>query len=556
MTTRVCLLCALLCGTAAGVPFSALRFASEYSTPSNWPGMRAALAANPRAFDEVWMSTGITFPKLAWHADRARQCAAVADDLRKLGIVPSIEIQTVLGHGDALLGAGDCSGQTWSTWVGSDGTVAKRCSCPSDPALCAYFVRVAELHAAWKPGSIWLDDDFTLKCHAPVRPGANPLMGCFCDRCIGIFSKREGREWTRAELDRSLRTDATLMTRWLTAQAGVFARVAREIAAAVHRISPDTVFGYQFGGTGAPAIAHGLYEGSGHPVRLRPGSGAYWDTDAHEQIEKAYELQVVAAPYGRPEWVESICPEIETCPRTFCSRTPQGLILEAFENLSLGMDFISMFAADARTDESPDFYRTRLFPRLDAARPFLEGFRDANRGAKPCGFTVANDVPAKLVACRGVPIVPRNGRSLGALPDVLSISVRTAGSAWIGGLTQETRVMQCASSMSLEAFYRRCDETVQGRLPVLFEKAAMAFVVPNVREDGSLATVAFVNASIDRQDPTPVRLRGVPASAWSIFWHAPEEAPVRLTFAREGGDVRLTLPRIGAWQCGYLSFGD
>ena len=116
--------------------------------------------------------------------------------------------------------------------------------------------------------------------------------------------------------------------------------------------------------------------------------------------------------------------------------------------------------------------------------------------------------------------------------------------------------MQCASSTALESFYRRCDEVAQGRLPVLFEKTVMAFVVPNVRKDGSLATVAFVNASIDRQEPMSIRLRGVPASVRSILWHAPEAEPVRLTFAREGGDVHLTLPRIGAWQCGYLSFGD
>ena len=80
----------------------------------------------------------------------------------------------------------------------------------------------------------------------------------------------------------------------------------------------------------------------------------------------------------------------------------------------------------------------------------------------------------------------------------------------------------------------------------------MAFALPRVRDDGTLVTLALVNCSIDRQDPVAVRLRGVPAAATAAMWHQPEAEPVELGVERCGGEVRVRLPRIGAWACGYL----
>ena len=82
----------------------------------------------------------------------------------------------------------------------------------------------------------------------------------------------------------------------------------------------------------------------------------------------------------------------------------------------------------------------------------------------------------------------------------------------------------------------------------------MAFAMPRVKEDGTLVSVAFVNASIDRQDPVAVRLRGVQTNVQVAVWHQPEAEPVEIGLVRCGGDVRVRLPRIGAWECGYLIF--
>ena len=552
----LCLLSSVLSSGAADVPFCALRFGYRYTQPDKWPEMRVALAKNRAAFDEVWFSTGVSFPPLSWHEEHARQCAVAADDLRKLGIVPSIEIQTVIGHTDAILGSGDCSGQDWGTMVSADGLAAKRLSCPRDPRLIAYFTRVAELHAAWRPGSVWVDDDLSYRNRAPLIRPENNLPGCFCNRCLAGFVKTDGRAWALDELTKAIRADPAVRARWDDYSCAGMGELTRAIAAAVHRKSPETVMGYQYGGRIHPAIPRGLYDGSGLPVRLRPGAGAYWDSDAHDQLYKSYVLQNMLRDVRGEAWIGACCPEIESCPRTFACRTAQGVILEAFENLALGMDFLSMFVADARGDESTVFYADRLFPRLAAAHPFLKGYCDANVGTVPCGFFVSGGNPAKLVACRGVPIAPATGRSLGPLPDVASIKVRMSGSGEVDTRAPEyqTRVMQIASSTGLTNFYARCDQASGGRLPVLFDEAVMAFAMPRVRGDGTLVTLALVNASIDRLVPVTVRLRGVPATAKTAVWHQPEAEPVAIAFERRGGEAHVRLPRIGAWECGYLDF--
>ena len=439
--------------------------------------------------------------------------------------------------------------------VSADGLPAKRLSCPRDPKLIAYFSRVAELHAAWKPGSVWVDDDLSYRNRAPLKKYENYLPGCFCDKCLAGFAKIRGRAWERDELAKAIRADADVRRRWDEYSCAGFGELTRAIAAAVHRVSPETVLGYQYGGDPQLAIPRGLYDGCGKSVRLRPGAGAYWDTDAHLQLDKAYCLQTTLGAARKESWIGACCPEIETCPRTFACRTAQGVILEAFENLALGMDFLSMFVADARTDESTAFYADRLFPRLAAAHSFLKGYRDANAGTRPCGFSVSDGVPARLVACRGIPIAPATGNALGPLPDVKKIPARTAGADWMaGGCGKETVVLQVVSSVALTNFYAQCDNASGNRLPVLFEQAVMAFVMPRVKADGTLVSVAIVNASIDRQDPVVIRLRGVPANVKTAVWHQPEAEPVEIGLARCGGDANLRLPRIGAWECGYLLF--
>lgn len=306
----------------------------------------------------------------------------------------------------------------------------------------------------------------------------------------------------------------------------------------------------------APPFRTASSHGSGYPVRLRPGTGAYWDADPYAQLDKAYCLQAMLDGFRGEGWIGTCCPEVESFPRTFACRTANGIILETFENLALGMDFVSMFVADACTDETTDFYADGLFPRLAVAHPFLLGYHAANGGTRPCGFSVSTGCPTKRVACRGVPIVCATWRSLGDLPDIAYANTRMPGAGEVDARSPDyqTHAFQTASSTGLLNFYARCDRASSERMPVVFESAVMAFVLPRVHDDWTLATVVVIDASIDRQEPVTVRLRGVPPEAKMAVWHQPEIEDAEIALVRERGSVRAQLLRIGVWSCGYLSF--
>ena len=539
---------------AAAVPedeFCSLRSGSDVVLERNWPKVLDALKANPGAFDEVWFSTGIAYPPLDWHEERSRLCARAAADLRAAGMDAAVEIQATIGHVDAGLDRQDTRARTWQTWVGWDGAVARNCSCPRAPGLAAYFRSVAAIYARWNPRCVWIDDDLRLNNRAPSKGEPN-RPGCWCDACVAGFSSAEGKVWTREGLLAVIAGgDAATEARWMKFQAEGLASLAKAIAEEVRKVSPATRLGSQFG-DGYPEVLRAIRAASGLPVRIRPGSGAYWDTNPHKQIGKAYYAAKSAAHLGCADMIEMCCPEMETCPRTFFCRTPQGVVLEAFEHLACGADCLSMFVADTRTGEDWNYYRNTLFRRIAATQPFLRGYVRANAGTHPCGFSVPDDSPHELVACRGVPIVPAHGLALAALPDVNAIPASLGGAAWQASGSYETQVMQVAAGPDLMAFARQADEACGGRTPILFSSPVRAWALPHVLPGLILRTVAIVNASIDVQERVGVRLRGVPSGA-SVEWRPLHGVAVPLAVSREGADACVELPEIPAWDCGYLA---
>lgn len=534
------------------VPFCALRFGHQATDEAVWPELYAALAKNRQAFDEMWFSTGIAFPSSAWHEAQSARCARAAEDLRKIGIVPSVELQTTVGHVDTWLGHLDHSAATWSHWTGWDGTVCGYIACPRDPQFVDYVVRMAEIYAAWKPGSMWFDDDVRTVNRAHTKNVANDSFGhgCWCDRCLREFSSREGKAWTRETLVAAAEKDEALRSRYYEHCVDALSNFVFKAASAAHRISPETRFGYQFGWFSAK-IPAALHQAGGAPVRLRPGGGAYWDTDPHAQLGKAYYLDAISSEIRKEPWIEAACPEIESCPRTFFCRTPQGIVLEAFENLALGMDFLSMFVGSMapHCHEEMWFWSDRLFPRLATAHGFLKDYRDLNRGTKPVGFKV-DFVYAKLLGSRGLPIAPMSGVSLGALPSVDDIPVRTTGSV---DSRDVTHVMEIMSGKAWREWAAKADAVSGQKLPIVFPEPVRLFAMPRCLPDGMLRSVALINCSNDRQDPLVVVLRGVPENASSAIWRPSEGDPVSLPVVCKDGVTSVTLPRIGAWECGYLA---
>ena len=88
--------------------------APHTASDAQWAETFRALAENRGACDEVWFSTGIAFPPMAWHREHTARLARYAEQCRAAGIVPSLQFQATLGHGDSFGGTPEeMAGRTW-----------------------------------------------------------------------------------------------------------------------------------------------------------------------------------------------------------------------------------------------------------------------------------------------------------------------------------------------------------------------------------------------------------------------------------------------------------
>lgn len=529
-------------------PFQIIRLsARETNNQAKWCEAFSAITANVGCCDELWFSTGIGFPSLETHRHNASIQAKAAEECRGAGIRPGLEIQATLGHSD--LPDIDLSGRNWRGWTGSDGREATKCNCPRDPRLAEYFEEVGRIYAAWKPSSIWLDDDLRLNNHRPVTDGS--IVGCWCERCVGDFSAIEGLAWTRENLTRAMAADPELLNRWETFSFGSLSNLAGRIAAAVHEVSPETRMGYQHGlwrNGKQSAIYRALYDATGLKVGSRPGGGAYYDHNPYAQIGKAYEAMLQKEMLsGAAEVIGQMCEEVESWPRKFSCRTPQGVLLESIESLALGMDSVSYFISDSRY-EKMSWYGNRFFRVLAANRACLKGYADANRGTLPTGLLYAGEaadaeapIPPETVSCAGVPLIVGAGVSFGTYAEFR----RRNGDRDID--------MTAASSSDFLAWYRLADEVSGGRMPVVLETPLQALIVPRVDERGILKTVLAVNTTIDASEPATLRVRNVPDG--KVRWHALHGDVLDVGLVRRNGEVVVALPSLSAWNAGWLEFG-
>ncbi len=520
------------------VPRMSLRLRMENTrTAEQWQKTLAALAANPGCCDEVWFSTGIGLPPMETHRAHVEELKRAAADLLALGITPSLQIQATLGHGDKISALADCSAKAWGGWTGSTGVEDRLCSCPRQPGFLAYMREMAKTYAAFKPGSVWIDDDLRIDNHAPATDGS--LNGCWCATCLAAFGAKEGRTWERSALAEAVAKDAAVAARWKAFSVEAIVTVAGVIAEEFHRLSPKTTMAFQHCFNDADidsvrAVATTLARTSGHPVGLRPGGGSYYDINPCEQIVKS----IRAAQFrGRVADLPNVgiwCPEVESCPRAYGSRSAQSILVESFIAMAYGFNSTSLLVTDTRTETEAFVAETILKP-LAAAQPVLAGFARANEGTVPAGFSAAGLSPWQIYryAISGIPVLPGVGRDLGALTkEDLALDVCQVGSA------------------TVQRMRDALDARVKG-VPATLESPFVGLMVPHVTASGALRTVALLNTRIDAQGPVTLRLRGVPANA-TLTWRALRCAPLPLTVTRTGDVVRVTIPEIKAWNGGFI----
>ena len=88
-------------------PLMMIRLRFGHEEPEIWRRTFEQLKQNRECCDEVWFSTGIGIPVMAEHRRLSELIASHAEDLRKIGIIPSLQIQAMIGHGDRLTESAD-----------------------------------------------------------------------------------------------------------------------------------------------------------------------------------------------------------------------------------------------------------------------------------------------------------------------------------------------------------------------------------------------------------------------------------------------------------------
>lgn len=501
-----------------------------------WNETFRIIKENPGCCDQVWFSTGMGYLPQQWHQDKAERMSKAFAQLEEMGISSSLQFQMTIGHGDKF-GYGNehlFTQKTWNGWTGSTGVEAKFSSCPRHPEFLEHIRMVSGVYASLKPAYIWVDDDLRYDNHKPATLDSH--IGCWCDGCIAAFNERTGGRWTRNTLAKALENDVALYEVWHSWCVESLCNIAAVISEEVHRVSPMTKMAFQ--GKKEDFVVHHvkeilsvMHEKTGLPVGYRPGTGPRFDIDGPSgQVIKSMQSARFIELIGNPSFVDIWCPEIETWPRVYGSRTGQGVLVEAFASLAYGLNSVSMFimAADM---EPVDLYSSTLLKPISEGSDVLVRYAHANEGTSVAGYKspVSCDMLYEF-ARTGVPVLPGVGCSLGDIPEDVMRSVD----------------IPKRLSSDIQKLRDGFDA------PALCCSPFVGLIIPRISSDGRLKTVGVMNTRIDVQEAVKVRLAGIPDDMRSVTWREMKKKPVRIPLEHVDGCCYAVIPEIAPWSAGFI----
>lgn len=292
-------------------------------TPEHWRQEERALWQVIRRgrIDEVMFfvphaeerSTGLG--TAAENAQMVRVLRPVFRRLRAAGVVPSINIWWTVSFSEFPRYPRDLRGRFRFRWaVSVDGRQSRSAACPRCPAWRAQVQSMYRAYASLRPERIWIDDDVRMTLRADMH------CPCFCDDCLAEMACRTGRRMTRPALLKGILADPPNPVRnaWLSYQHELDLAIVREIAHAVHAVSPVTRVCHMHSGSEIHA-AEGrrwkdLVDALGQPApTFRPGIGPYVEVTGPAIAESFNGARLCQAtlPPGT-----AIAPEIENYPHT------------------------------------------------------------------------------------------------------------------------------------------------------------------------------------------------------------------------------------------------
>ena len=522
----------------AARPVMSMRLrANDTATLEIWQKNFKAIAENPGCCDEIWFSTGTGVPSLEWHRARAAVLAEAVKDAMAAGIVPSLQFQATIGHGDESGSPEMFTMKTWTGWTDWKGVEDRFCNCPRQSAFLDYLRDVSAIYARLGFHALWLDDDLRIAYHRPAESQGR-RSGCFCDTCIAAFNAETGGAWTREALAAAVVKDDAVHARWRRFSIESLSLVARAVAEAFHSISPDTMMALQCASgvemdDQAAEVLKTLHSVTHRPVGCRPGGSFYYDDNPNIVVLKSINAVALRARIGDPDYVKVWTPEIESWPRTYYSRSSQGVLAEAFAALMYGYNSVSYFVSNGEKEDAA-LYGRAMWKPLAEASPTLRGYARAIDGCEPVGFTMPGE---KKIGIRNmaIPVISGVGRSVGTLSKE--------------EIAKNANLM---TSRDVQKFRDALDARAGG-LPAVVKSPFMGLMQAHVDKDGCLRCIALMNLRIAEQGPVRILLRGVPPSWKRVVWHEMRREPLTLELKRSGGEAYVAIPSVGAWNGGYLS---
>ncbi len=322
--------------------------------------------------DEITLFTSETHPPLPLDVIMARMPVLETrmKAARARGYRSGVNILATIGHHEENQ-ANSLQGD-FTPATDPNGNVCRGSICPNDPALHAYAVEVYQALTSTQPDYIWVDDDVRLFGHSPVR------ATCFCDRCVGIFSKHVGTSFTRDSLREALGAGTVeerlqLRRAFLQHNRDTLSRLFALIEGTVHKTAPGMPLGFMTGdrffeGYGFDTWAEVLAGPSHSPVLWRPGGGAYREDRLDDFPDKAHAMGRQVALL--PQHVRVIQSEVESFPYQRLKKSIHTTAMEAAAYIAAGctgtaFNVLSMY------DEPLEEYGP-LVAGLKDARPFLD----------------------------------------------------------------------------------------------------------------------------------------------------------------------------------------
>lgn len=353
------------------------------------------LAEQPGSCDEVWFAIGL-LDRIERIREEAERIVPLAESCRKRGIIASFQQGITLGHapfGTSQLSASEkdlypFSSSAW--FCGTDGAPMRGLLCPTSPETREYLYLYAKVvMEVVKPGSYWLDDDTRLSFCKPA--------GCFCPRCLELFSRKIGREIGREELVDALFGESEsrreLRRQWSGFNAESLAGYAAFLRKAADEVLPECRLGVQatvaseaYNGPDYSLRIRTLAGGNGGKAGIRPGGGFYSDDRPRDINEKACDVAWEAARCKKYGFVGQVCYEAENYPHISIKKSPGAMMTECVLMLAAGADSLALYWHSPENREPRESYEE--FARYAAKyRPYFEELAGCTRETELYGVS-------------------------------------------------------------------------------------------------------------------------------------------------------------------------